>query len=118
MGVGEWDAVVTCFFIDTAKNIFIYIRTLAAIIRPGGAWVNIGPLLLHYAENKDDVSIELSWEEVRPAICKYFDFAVERQQDAVYTSNSSALKKTRYRCLVFTAVRNNVPVSGASHPAF
>merc|ERR1712176_670736 len=48
--VKAWDAVLTCFFIDTAKNIFLYIRTIANIIREGGLWSNIGPLLYHYAE--------------------------------------------------------------------
>merc|ERR1711865_487293 len=62
--IGEWDAVATCFFIDTAKNIFSYIRTLAAIVRQGGALVNCGPLLYHFADNDEDISIELSWEEV------------------------------------------------------
>ena len=28
-------AVLTCFFLDTAKNVFLYIRTIADIIRPG-----------------------------------------------------------------------------------
>ena len=51
------------FFLDTAKNIFLYIRTIASILRHGGAWVNLGPLLFHYAESPGEVSIELSWEE-------------------------------------------------------
>jgi len=116
--VEEWDGVVTCFFIDTAKNIFLYIRTIATILRPGGVWVNLGPLLFHYAENVDDVSIELSWEEVRPAICKYFDLRLEKEQKAVYTFNPTAMKKTLYKCMLFTAVRNDVPVSGISNPVF
>merc|ERR1719343_1372937 len=76
--VNEWDAVLSCFFIDTAKNIFLYIRVLASIIRPGGYLINIGPLLYHYAEMPNEISIELSWEEVRPALCQYFDLVEER----------------------------------------
>merc|ERR1719333_839982 len=73
----EWDAVLTCFFLDTAKNVFLYIRTIAAIVPPGGIWANIGPLLFHYAEQANAISIELSWEEIRPIICRYFDFREE-----------------------------------------
>merc|ERR1712151_344093 len=67
---GEWDAVLTAFFLDTAKNVFLYIRTIASLIREGGLWVNLGPLLFHYADVENEISMELSWEEVRPAILK------------------------------------------------
>merc|ERR1712093_115769 len=95
--IGEWDAVVTCFFLDTAKNVFLYIRTLASILRSGGAWVNLGPLLFHYAESEGEISIELSWEEVRPAICKYFDIVEERRHSAIYTVNAASLRRTHYK---------------------
>ncbi len=58
---GEWDAVLTAFFLDTAKNIFLYIRTIAMLIREGGLWINFGPLLYHYAEAENEISIELSF---------------------------------------------------------
>ncbi|CAE7567029.1 Carnmt1 [Symbiodinium sp. CCMP2456] len=32
----EWDGMATCFFLDTAKNVFMYIRLIAHIMRPGG----------------------------------------------------------------------------------
>ena len=48
--VGTWDCIVTCFFLDTAHNILEYIECIAQLLRPGGLWVNMGPLLYHYAE--------------------------------------------------------------------
>merc|ERR1712007_155314 len=105
-----WGAVLTCFFIDTAKNIFLYIRTIANIIREGGLWSNIGPLLYHYAEQPDAISIELSWEEVKPAIAKYFDFREEPEvREACYTTNEIGLFHTKYRCIFFVATRNSTP---------
>ncbi|KAF4756771.1 hypothetical protein FOZ63_031677, partial [Perkinsus olseni] len=62
--LNAWDAVASIFFIDTAKNVVQYIRVLAHCIKPGGVLVNIGPLLWHFAENKNDISIELSWQDV------------------------------------------------------
>ena len=40
----EWDCLVTCFFIDTAHNVMDYMQTINLILKPGGLWVNIGPL--------------------------------------------------------------------------
>mmetsp|Transcript_31678 Transcript_31678/g.73994 ORF Transcript_31678/g.73994 Transcript_31678/m.73994 type:complete len:435 (-) Transcript_31678:98-1402(-) len=116
--VKEWDAVLTCFFLDTAKNIYLYIRTIATVIRPGGVWINLGPLLYHYAESEQDISVEPSWEEVKPAIGKYFTFLEEREHEAHYTANPYALMSTKYRCIFFAAQRNEVEVSGVSNPVF
>merc|ERR1712078_916037 len=80
--IGYWDAVATPFFIDTAKNVFLYIRVIADIVRPGGVWTNIGPLLFHYAEMEHEISVELSWEEVRPVLCRYFDIVQEERRTA------------------------------------
>ena len=81
--VGQFDAVLTCFFLDTAHNVLVstaccsrlhllvlsseyvsqlapvrqqlfdlpcpcmqeYIEVLYRILRPGGFWINLGPLL-------------------------------------------------------------------------
>jgi hypothetical protein len=60
--IGQWDAIVTCFFIDTvgcsphlstavhlhsyaidqAKNIVNYLRIFHRILAPGGVWINLG----------------------------------------------------------------------------
>lgn len=42
---GKWDAVVTCFFLDTAKNVVQYLRIIHRILKKGGLWINLGPLL-------------------------------------------------------------------------
>jgi len=115
---GEWDAVLSCFFIDTAKNIFLYIRTIADLIRPGGLFVNIGPLLYHYADVEHEISVEPSWDEVRAALCKYFDIVEEDRRDCVYTTNPGSLMAVTYHCVFYVAVRNSVPVSGSSNPVF
>jgi len=43
-----FDAVATCFFIDTAPNVVNYIQTIAHCLKPGGLWINLGPLLWHF----------------------------------------------------------------------
>ena len=42
---GHFDIIVTFFFIDTAQNLMTYLETIHALLRPGGIWVNLGPLL-------------------------------------------------------------------------
>jgi len=120
--VGEWDAVLTAFFIDTAHNIISYVRVMATILRPGGLWANVGPLLWHYSPEgggpDDAVSVELSWEELRPVVEAYFDISEIERQDAHYTDGSLAGKRKRYRCLHFAAVRNGAPVVGHSNPVW
>eukprot|EP00796_Vickermania_ingenoplastis_P007186 gene7186-5048_t len=60
----KWSAVATCFFIDTAQNIIEYLEIIYDLLQPGGYWVNVGPLLYHFADSFDSMSIELSLKEV------------------------------------------------------
>ncbi|EMC92236.1 hypothetical protein BAUCODRAFT_282873 [Baudoinia panamericana UAMH 10762] len=43
-----FDAVTTCFFIDTAPNLINYIEAVKHCLRPGAVWINLGPLLWHF----------------------------------------------------------------------
>lgn len=63
MTPGSYDVVVTCFFIDTATNIFDYIQTIHKALSAaaaaggnnnnegggggGGMWINVGPIQWH-----------------------------------------------------------------------
>eukprot|EP00002_Diphylleia_rotans_P027145 TRINITY_DN5430_c0_g1_i3.p1 TRINITY_DN5430_c0_g1~~TRINITY_DN5430_c0_g1_i3.p1 ORF type:complete len:354 (+),score=78.41 TRINITY_DN5430_c0_g1_i3:59-1120(+) len=38
----EYDAVCTCFFLDTAHNIVEYVEIISRILKPGGVWANFG----------------------------------------------------------------------------
>ena len=52
------------FFIDTANNIISYIERIFYVLKPGGFFVNLGPLLYHFFGMAKEKSIELSLEEV------------------------------------------------------
>jgi N2227-like protein len=47
-----------------AKNFIDYLRVIHHILAPGGVWINLGPLLWHW-ENSDEMSIELTLDEVK-----------------------------------------------------
>ncbi|KAH0472880.1 MAG: uncharacterized protein KVP18_004700 [Porospora cf. gigantea A] len=109
--IKEIDVVLTSFFLDTAKNIIVYIRTIAKIIRPGGLWANNGPLLYHFADTIGEFSVELSWEEIRPIISLFFDIQHEEFLLATYTSQPRSMMHTVYDCVHFAAIRNDKEVT-------
>ena len=114
----EWDGVATCFFLDTAKNICQYIRIFANALVTGGVWVNCGPLLYHFAEAVDDISMELSWSEVKQLIEKYFVIKEERMVDCQYTALEGMMSNTVYHCINFVAIRNDTAVTGVSSSVY
>ncbi|KDO18948.1 hypothetical protein SPRG_15803, partial [Saprolegnia parasitica CBS 223.65] len=46
--VDTWDCIVTCFFIDAAPNVIEYMEAIQRMLKPGGVWINLGPLLYHW----------------------------------------------------------------------
>lgn len=43
----EFASIVTCFFIDTATNIYEYIEIMKTLLKPNGLWINVGPVQWH-----------------------------------------------------------------------
>eukprot|EP00934_Nitzschia_sp_Nitz4_P008481 Nitzschia sp. Nitz4//scaffold140_size61219//2180//3604//NITZ4_006429-RA/size61219-processed-gene-0.0-mRNA-1//1//CDS//3329536194//8471//frame0 len=43
----SFGAVVTCFFIDTATDLYEYLKQIHRLLGPGGVWINVGPLQWH-----------------------------------------------------------------------
>jgi carnosine N-methyltransferase len=48
----KFDAVVTVFFLDTAPNVLRYIEVIRNCLNDGGYWINLGPLLWHFEEER------------------------------------------------------------------
>lgn len=55
----KFDIIITCFFIDTAVDIYDYIYTIINILKVGGIWINAGPL--HYHSH---LSIKYSYKQI------------------------------------------------------
>ena len=104
--INFFDGIVTCYFIDTANNIIEYIETIHNIVKIGGLWVNFGPLLYHYTENENEISIELSWEEVKHIIIGYgFEFKKIETVKTTYSTNKDSMTQRIYNCIFFSAVK-------------
>ena len=105
--INFFDSVVTCYFIDTANNIIEYIETIYNILKIGGLWINFGPLLYHYTDNINEVSIELSWNEVKKIIIGFgFEFTKEESVQTTYSADKDSMTHRIYKCIFFTAVKN------------
>ncbi|XP_066945805.1 carnosine N-methyltransferase [Macrobrachium rosenbergii] len=101
----SWDCIATSFFIDCASNIVAFIETIFKILKPGGYWVNLGPLLYHFEEQPDEHSIELSYEEVRHIVEGLgFEITVEKTSvETTYTQNANSMMHYGYRSIFFVA---------------
>lgn len=98
-GEAEWDAIVTCFFLDTAKNVIEYMERFHALLKPGGVWINHGPLLYHFEGSLGDCSIELSLQEVRLVAGRLgFTIEQERMTTCRYTADAYSMYQTEYHC--------------------
>ena len=101
-----YDAIITSFFIDTANNIIQFIEIIYNVIKQGGIWINVGPLLYHFHDIENEVSIELSWEEVKKIILKFgFEIYNEKMINSTYSEIEDRLKTTIYTCIYFKAIK-------------
>ena len=80
----SFEGVATCFFLDTANNIFDYVDTIWHTLKKDGTWVNFGPLLYHYHEMTSEVSIEVSWEVLKEYIEQKFDIIESEMIETTY----------------------------------
>ena len=103
---GNWDCLVTCFFIDTAHNLMDYLETFNRILKVGGLWVNIGPLQWHYSDQKNGVQVQLSLEEVEKLVVKFgFEFRKRELRETHYTARHDSMLRISYESLFFSVVK-------------
>ena len=101
---GMYGSIATCFFIDTATNIYKYILTIRNLLRIGGVWFNLGPVQWHR-----NAQLNPSTEELKDAILLAgFKIAHWEVSDKLlaYRHPEDILKGTRaeaYRPLKFVA---------------
>ncbi|GAA5861904.1 hypothetical protein JCM8547_008591 [Rhodosporidiobolus lusitaniae] len=106
----EYVAVVTLFFIDTASNLLSYFETIFHVLKPGGIWVNEGPLLYY-----GNPGMELPLDDVIRLI-KLAGFSIEKRQDLKhvdYTADSLGMYTFAYDCEFWVARKPAGPASGA-----
>jgi len=58
-GHRKFDAILTCFFIDTPSDVVELYQVMDSLLKVGGVWVNIGPLNWHKGAR-----LKLTYEEI------------------------------------------------------
>ncbi|KAJ1661910.1 hypothetical protein IW140_006341 [Coemansia sp. RSA 1813] len=103
----KWDAVVTCFFMDTAKNVLDYLDTMWHAMKPGAVWINLGPLLWHFDNVAGEQSIELTRDEFVDLVSKVgfvLDSGLFKEKIPVsYTANSRSMLQYTYSTFMCVA---------------
>lgn len=72
-GPNSYDAIVTLFLIDTAENAIEYLECIYKLLKPGGIWINYGPLKWGTSPQ-----VELTMEELEMIITK-LNFSIEKK---------------------------------------
>ncbi|KAF9894466.1 hypothetical protein FE257_007969 [Aspergillus nanangensis] len=110
---GKYDVIVTLFFIDTARNLVSYLENIHRLLRPGGRWINLGPLLYGSAP-----FLQLSLDEI-VALSERIGFKFEeteatcgeitvtgttiRGKEVAYARNGRGLSKNAYEAQFWQA---------------
>lgn len=97
-----YDFIVTLFFIDTSLDVFTTMRHIYNLLRPGGTWINLGPLLW---TSGGQAKVELSLEEVIQAAEEigFFiandteGFSARRTVECEYTGDRNAMMRWIYK---------------------
>lgn len=114
---GAWHACASCFFLDTAHNIIEYLKVIHDALVPGGLLINVGPMLFHWADSLNDVSIEITYEELKRLMYAMgFELVHEQAIQTAYAQNTGAMKQHFYRCPAFVArkVEPKLALSGGA----
>ena len=113
--VDVWDGLVTCFFLDTAPNVIDYIEAIYRMLKPGGVWINLGPLTYHWkqgsgsGDSRYDMSIELPHEDILKVIESYGMKVVKNERrECSYTRNVKSMLRSVYTCSFFTVIKPQV----------
>jgi hypothetical protein len=109
----QYDVIATHFFIDTARNLMSYFDTIERLLKPGGYWINFGPLL--YGTGP---FVQLSLDEILTVVeqmgfefqdlneqCGNLTFEGKkvRWKEAEYGFNVRALTKSAYKAQAWVA---------------
>ncbi|GAA5916907.1 hypothetical protein JCM8208_005481 [Rhodotorula glutinis] len=100
----QWDACVTCFFLDTARNVVRYLEVMHGLLREGGLWVNCGPTLWHFENDPSASSLALTLDDLKSLARRVgFEISNEREIETCYTTNPRSTLRHTYRAAFWTA---------------
>jgi carnosine N-methyltransferase len=93
----RYEAVATCFFIDVVEDLVGTIELIYRILKPGGCWINIGPMMLHHGSDEFFSTSTLE-DVVSIARGSGFQIVKEDRVETTYIAHPTAHIRTLYRC--------------------
>ncbi|KXT13074.1 hypothetical protein AC579_4920 [Pseudocercospora musae] len=88
----SFQAVVTLFFIDTARSLLSYLQTIYSLLEDGGIWINYAPLLYGTAP-----LVQLSLDEIFVMGEEMgFVFEEKGEGEVLYNYNESTMYRHGY----------------------
>lgn len=98
----SYDAIVTLYLIDTAENALQYLDAIRVLLKPGGIWINYGPLKWGTAPQ-----VEFTLEELEMVIGK-LNFTIEQKFSGVneYNGDNLSLWQGLYKIRGWVARKN------------
>eukprot|EP00966_Prymnesium_polylepis_P060510 1403931-Prymnesium_polylepis.2 len=100
------DAVLTCFFVDACPDVTRACEQIRSVLRPGGLWINQGPLLYHWNRAAADVP-RLSADELLLLIGRMgFEVLEHDSRVCTYSQDPLSMCRSEYDCLFFVARRS------------
>jgi len=107
--------IVTLFFIDTSLDVLATLKHIYILLRPGGTWVNFGPLLW---TGGAQAKVELTLDEVLEA-AEEIGFIVEKDEtgpsarkivECEYTGDKLAMMRWIYKAEFWVARKPGLTV--------
>lgn len=105
---GEHDYVITHYFIDTSSNIIATIQKIHSLLKPGGTWINLGPLLWMSGAQ---ATMELSLDEIiRLSEMVGFNVGQSSRQtvESEYTRNELSMVRWIYKAEFWIATKGQI----------
>eukprot|EP00928_Gymnodinium_smaydae_P049249 TRINITY_DN33049_c0_g1_i1.p1 TRINITY_DN33049_c0_g1~~TRINITY_DN33049_c0_g1_i1.p1 ORF type:complete len:417 (-),score=47.07 TRINITY_DN33049_c0_g1_i1:57-1136(-) len=98
----RFDAIVTCFFIDTASDIAELFGILDGLLNEGGVWVNIGPL-----NWRKEARLKLNMEEIIQVWQQMgYEFVARESKDCDYhLATGQKMYTETYKCSLTAAIK-------------
>jgi len=101
-GHRRFDAIVTCFFVDTAADVRELFAVLDSLLEEGGVWVNVGPL-----NWRKEARLKLSWDEIVSIWQRLgYDFVTQKNTECDYhLPRGMKMYTESYDCALTAAVK-------------
>ena len=87
-----------------SRNPIDYIEVISHCLKKGGIWINLGPLLWHWADShtylgEEEMSLELSMQDIDKISTLYgFDIKMQEMVKCNYATNIKSMMQTQFYC--------------------